>query len=381
MATYVFHSNPINYENELIHPGFEIKRCRLLRRLFDDFTRHCIGTAKPLSHRDQNKFDEIIAKFCWKNIGPIDPVIPYNSSGVYDSSQLEIDLNNKGIKKSNELIESFDFPNVLKKVMEETKKLLNHYASDSNVSVEYINERLVYNKDFVLPLSKAVIDNLDKYYNPIGSVDRLSLYFCVLCRYGLMDGKNQQLSVHPLFKNQIKKIYGTDFELFGSCINRSSKYYCSLYYDLEKHFGSQGNFFDIELSQGNYLVNPPFDEDLMEQTMVKIIESLESEMPLSFIITIPVWDPKTSKELSIKYKTPFFDMGPYKAIEIIDNHPQFIMAKHVLPKSNFPYYNMYTGKAVPAANTYVILLKNKASKVTSIGIDNIIRSMAKIHFP
>ena len=43
------------------------------------------------------------------------------------------------------------------------------------------------------------------------------------------------------------KSYGVNFELYGSAINALSDNYCSLFYDIEKYFGSKGNFFDIEL--------------------------------------------------------------------------------------------------------------------------------------
>ena len=65
------------------------------------------------------------------------------------------------------------------------------------------------------------------------------------------------------FKKDLSEQYSINFELFGSCFNHVYNKYCSLYYDLERYFGSVGNFFNIKLNEGIYFANPPFDETIM----------------------------------------------------------------------------------------------------------------------
>lgn len=46
--------------------------------------------------------------------------------------------------------------------------------------------------------------------------------------------------------NDIK--FENQFELFASAINTYTNNYCSLFYDIEQYFGSQGNIFNYKIS-------------------------------------------------------------------------------------------------------------------------------------
>ena len=43
----------------------------------------------------------------------------------------------------------------------------------------------------------------------------------------------------------MKTDFGLDFVCFASAINATSNNYCSIYYDVEKYFGSYGSFFNL----------------------------------------------------------------------------------------------------------------------------------------
>ena len=107
-----------------------------------------------------------------------------------------------------------------------------------------------------------------------------------------------------------KRIYD-EFESFASAINYNSKYFCSLYPDLESLFGSFGNFFEVDFIKGCFNFNPPFQEDIINLGIEKIFYHLEnSNEDLTFIITIPVWDKEGKKLFGIEDK--------YSDLPIID---------------------------------------------------------------
>jgi phosphorylated CTD-interacting factor 1 len=96
-------------------------------------------------------------------------------------------------------------------------------------------------------------------------------------------------SVFQLLKDQIS-VTG---ECFSSSCNATCPEFYTNNYDIERFFGSSGNFFDSNLTSGSYEANPPFIEELeylMYQKMDQFLTTAEeTDQPLSFFITIPEW--------------------------------------------------------------------------------------------
>ena len=129
------------------------------------------------------------------------------------------------------------------------------------------------------------------------------IIYCILLRYFTLGSNNNQLAVSPKTMNQFKNKFNMTFESFASAINYNSKYFCSIYPDLESLFGSFGNFFEVEFIKGCYNFNPPFQEDIINLGIEKILYHLEnSKEELTFIITIPVWDKLGKKLFGIEDK-------------------------------------------------------------------------------
>ena len=62
-------------------------------------------------------------------------------------------------------------------------------------------------------------------------------------------------------------------------------------------------FFEVEFIKGCYNFNPPFQEDIINLGIEKILYHLEnSKEELTFIITIPVWDKLGKKLFGIEDK-------------------------------------------------------------------------------
>lgn len=166
--------------------------------------------------------------------------------------------------------------------------------------------------------------------------------------YSVLGGINNNSAIPPsiLPKNS--------FELFGSPLNTSFEY-CSLLTIEKDLFSSNGSFFDYIPRDKDkiYICNPPFENAIMEKTMRRIIKHYGN---FKVIITIPVWDSKTQKELGIQ------DNGnDYKTLDILKESGMTSYIK-ILPKYEYKFYNYYLDKYLPLSYTYFICIGNIPEK-------------------
>jgi len=188
------------------------------------------------------------------------------------------------------------------------------------------------------------------------------LIWCLVKRYIYLKSYNQQLAVHPQTMKEMKQKFKVGFELFGSALNTYFDKYCSLFYDIEKYFGSFGSLNFFTPIKGNYTMNPPFDENLIKNSAKMIISSLKkSKDNLRIFIWIPVWDSngmehikKTCKDSKIYMQNIY---GKYEGLEIIEKSG-FMKCKRIICMQDITYYNYMWFKNKIAANTYLITLDN-----------------------
>lgn len=174
--------------------------------------------------------------------------------------------------------------------------------------------------------------------------------FCVASKYRFLGGINNNLSVPDIFT---KNTIGTNeyAELFGSPLNTRSKYYCSPFDDERATFQSIGSFFNLELSNGWYIANPPFNADFMESVSRRIIEQLTkySSRMVNVIVILPVWDPETQDEYGLpNYNTPF------PAFTLLKDC-KYLKARRVLLR-DYKYYDYYTDSYIDVTATHMLLL-------------------------
>ncbi|VVU95591.1 Phosphorylated CTD interacting factor 1 WW domain [seawater metagenome] len=207
------------------------------------------------------------------------------------------------------------------------------------------------------------------YQSSFKNIDFDTLIWCLLYRYITLGSHNHQLAVIPNVMQKFKEKINLNVEVFASGVNHYLDHYCSLFYDIEKYFGSLGSFFDIVPISGLFGFNPPYENFIMEKGTEKIIKHLEESEkegnPLGFLITIPIWDIEGKKIMEENYnskpgKNMSIDYAEYKTITLINNSP-FLRVKRLIPKNDFSYldyFNMiYKDKTIQ--NTYVILMTNK----------------------
>jgi hypothetical protein len=417
---YGSHKNINNLHNELDEPSAykEILRYHCINGLNDYFQSKLMELSTDiydvgeLFKNSSCKLIELINRWCWHQyLNPtcLDSVIPYCSNNVYDFSRFVDDLNyiigvhskETAIKTTDKIITSLQkniinylqigynnfssWPNqelkIIKDTIDRKIRLTCSYKSNPYQAILHpkVYKRLklkllMFGKNFDILGGKT--ENLD---------DVLDNYiFCLVFRYSHMDSGNQQLSINANIKDMFKKC-GVNFELFGSAINTLSLNYCSLFYDIEKYFGSNGNFFDFDIKQGIYWCNPPYDDTIMTNAATKIVNILENTTisnPVAFIMTIPIWDIYTQQKL--KSKTTDFIERNYNLETLQTDHMDFqiycklkpyIKDELMIPKHRIPYFNYRRYSNINAVNTYMLIIYKDIDATIS---DNLHKNFDKI---
>ena len=329
-----------------------------------------------------NKLNEIIQKWCWfqyNNERCKDSVIPYVDTNEYDYSIYVGDINsilNINIIENNiiELKKNISYYlynsyKLFKKLLKKNNKIILTINKNKNNVVFTVNilENLEYiNNTIVIDVHKELYNRLLSKLQKFSNINMYNDYiFCLIFRYSYIDSGNQQLAINKKVKD-IFKNFGVDFETFGSAINVVSNYYCSLFYDIEKYFGSQGNFFDINIAQGLYWCNPPYINVIMANSAKKILNIIKNNNNVGFIITIPIWDQHTQNlnfNKITKNNNINFDQELYKDYEAYYILKPFIKYELIIPKKRIPYFNFRLHKDIYAVDTYMLLIYNKLQPI------------------
>lgn len=173
------------------------------------------------------------------------------------------------------------------------------------------------------------------------------------------------LSVPPLFADAV--------ELFGSPLNTRGRY-CSPF-AFESVFGSLGSFFKFNLSSAEeslFIMNPPYDEVIINAAADRLLSQLaavqgrpqssEAGQGKTVLITLPVWDSASQQRLGIRdYKLPFagFDALIKSA---------FFKERDILSKEDYPYWDYYKERYIPATFTHLIILATGEPSITLAGV-------------
>lgn len=118
--------------------------------------------------------------------------------------------------------------------------------------------------------------------------------YVLLMRYQSCESFGYHAAVTEHVMENLIENFDICVECFASPLNCYLPNYCSAYPDSDRAFGSLGSFFNFKPTSGSYQCNPPFSDIIMQQT-IRHIESLlchsdELELPLSFVIIVPIWE-------------------------------------------------------------------------------------------
>lgn len=272
-------------------------------------------------------------------------------------------------------------------------KLLDEYKKSSIFNINKNNYKIrkvqimqnkkndmIFNKfeitvNFVIKDKRLqnIINNIllpNKIYEKLASVysgpkNKLDEYiWAILFRYQLLGSNNHQLAVLPDVMHKMKLDYDLNFECFASAINNTFNHYCSIYYDIERYFGSVGSFFNLIPIKGTFGFNPPYQKDVIDMGVSQLFEFLKnSNKSLTFIITIPIWDIEGRSIMKEQYNNELekqnIDYGEFPIIGKI-KESEYFRSMRMIPKEKFTYidhnFELYKNKTIQ--NTYVIILSN-----------------------
>jgi len=216
-------------------------------------------------------------------------------------------------------------------------------------------------------IPEYIYNKLKNKYN--GPEDKLDVYiWIIIYRYQLLGSNNNQLGVLPDILKKMNNDFGLDFECFASAINSTSDNYCSIYYDVEKYFGSRGSFFNLIPKSGTFGFNPPYQKEVMDNGLARILfyldEANNNNKELTFIITIPIWDKLGKKIMKYSYpeknRLPKIEYDDFTSIDDIFNS-EYFKAKLMVSKDKFTYldHNFHLYKNVTIQHTYLLVLSTR----------------------
>jgi hypothetical protein len=326
-----------------------------------------------------NKLQEYVQRWCWlqyNNPTIQDSVIPYLEDENYNFDDFINDFNYilfTNIDKNNEIIKKLiNTVKIYLKTEYNKFQQINEITIPINKIKNYDNVILkcIYkNNKYSVVINNNVYIRLLKKLIKFDKKDNDEYIFCLFFRYSYIDAENQQLAIHSKIKNLFKDYCGVDFELFGSGINVLSSNYCSLFYDIEKFFGSKGNFFNLEIQSGIYWCNPPYDNTIMTNTSHKLIEIMNSKNNIAFIMTIPIWDSATQKTKltniirNFNKDTCVDEHKDYQAYSLLK---PYIKDEILIPKHRIPYFNYKHYKPIYARDTYMLILYKNLDNNTNL---------------
>jgi hypothetical protein len=391
MTDYKYKINKLyNNSSDSVTLNIELNRLKIINELtniFKNFIKKISNNNKVFLH---NKIDEYVQRWCWLQYNSLnDSVIPYINTNDYDFEDfidfikynLEIELDTKNqdfIQLKNDIIcflkNSYEFLLSLNNINSKSNHLIftEFIGTQEIPDIKKINNNnnnitLIYNNNRLSISIKLYNKLVDKFKKNNDNDINIDVYiYYLLFRYSYIESGNQQLAINEKIKYMFKD-FGVNFELYGSAINTTSDNYCSLYYDIEKYFGSKGDFFHIELYSGIFWCNPPYCNTLLTKTAIKILNYLKYN-DLCFIITIPIWDKKTQNNINSytnvqrNINTNITDISEYDDYLIYYLLKPYIKDELIIPKYRIPYFNYRLNKYIYAVDTYMLIIYNENDK-------------------
>jgi hypothetical protein len=149
--------------------------------------------------------------------------------------------------------------------------------------------------------------------------------------------------MHPSIYDRVASDYDDPIECFASPFNHNLPRFFSLFPDIDRPYGSVGNFFDrfLDASHNMYVINPPFVEDIVRATMDATIRKLDNRaIRTECLVFVPQWDDM---------------MLPW--IDLLQTRHHVIVS--LLEKQRSLVYDYLEGKQFSASfNTYIIYCNN-----------------------
>ena len=298
--TYIFSYEDIVYENNEVSPELEVLRYELFRNIVSEIKKICIKhklqvKKKSLDSEIRSILTRIIFNHFSKKIKYVDGFFPYAD----DFKELTEAFNYTFTNDTQKAVEEIHLADVFKEAITIVKKY-----KIQNIRLYTIEkkDKVVFNSKLKFTITHTLYNKLKNRYLEYKQKVNHSyllddLIYCLLVRYNTLHSLGHQWGIPTVIKDEFKKLK-IDFECFASSLNHYYKYYCSMFYDIEKYFMSIGYFQNVEYIKGFYLANPPYDIELLHNMVNKFTTSLKNKEKLYFIFGLPTW------KIDEKYKLP-----------------------------------------------------------------------------
>jgi len=349
----------------------------IVKKVIRIFIKHKI---KPKKNTLQNNVYKIISRFIISNLSV--KKIKNLQDGLFHNYKSDESFRNdiKSIfiindDKCDKLVKQINICKLFNRAtraIQSTKptNATNDYKLEMDIGDEMIEYKLVGGIIQNLRIPVVVYEQLKNRYAEYCSVNKKdkfcqtnqldNLVYILLLRYHTINSGAQQFGMPYSVRNKFQSIE-FDFECFASTLNHYLKYYCSMFYDIEKYFMSLGPFQNIDYYRGRYMANPPYELDLLNGLVNKILYSIENsslkDKSLTFMFGLPDWERfnvefdfinnvKKSKykkyELKLPpYKYPWHNfMSPGSVVRIPSSY-RMILSNEELPLDLIHEYNLY----------------------------------------
>lgn len=302
--SYHFKYTDIRYEIPYSGSDLELYRKSQMEKIAGHFgavlEKYGIKYFKKDIYNVINRY--IFNYFSQKKYEFADPLFPY----IEDPLEYDNDMKTNieyifSIGDATDIVKEINLSQLFIKAIFNTKK---YYVSNGSVKKNKNKNKIIFDN------KKVIFENeTEKYELPISVYKKLSndyenykllnshdydkdeLIYSLLIRYETLFSRGNQWAMPVRVKEQYKKEFGVNFELFASSFNHFYKYYCSIFYDIEKYFMSVGFFQNVTYIRGFYMANPPYEEKLLYNMVSKIKDSLsKTDEKLSFVFGMPSWD-------------------------------------------------------------------------------------------
>lgn len=265
---------------------------------------------KSIKNDLPTNIDNVVARILFENfsgdkIKKIEDGLLYykkNSKSLLNDLKTTFTQNNSKIPNDicNKIIKEISLENEIKKCLNKIKNMNTTYQSKNNINSSKTKTHFCIdipiesgNVKSKIPL--VVYKKLQNRYNEYKTTNQHSykldeLIICLMMRYNSLSSIGNQMGIPIDVKKKLKDC-DVDFEGFASAFNHYCKYYCSMFYDIEKYFGSLGPYQNITYIKGIFMLNPPYEKNLLHNMVLNILHNLEtSNKKLCFMFGTPTWE-------------------------------------------------------------------------------------------
>lgn len=169
----------------------------------------------------------------------------------------------------------------------ETNLMIEKYKIDGFIQLKVINDK--YPNIFKISINNY--DRLNTLYVNKKNIDLMIVILLIRYKYYGYVKEGISLSAEDVYKFiKLNNYEDNTLEAFAGTLNSNLSNYCSLFFDIEKYFKSQGSFLKIYTKKCDYSIiinNPPYLTNVMDMASNILLELLNNCKKLFIVCIVP----------------------------------------------------------------------------------------------